>query len=313
MKDRQLMLKQFKEKFFNKFPNSTLEILEYKDVFTILVKDKYGICKTSASSLLKGNFPTIVTALNKTEYFINKAKELHGNKYDYSLVEYKDIHTKVKIICKKHGLFEQRTNNHLLGINCSKCMIKECALKRRSTIEKFIEKANKVHNNKYKYENTIYLLKADVIDIECPIHGNFKQRADNHLQGKGCDKCKNNLTSKRNKENPMGWDKSSWFKKASNNKDFKSFKVYIIKCWNKNEEFYKIGRTFRSIEKRFYGRAMPYNYKIVQVFEFEELTEENCNECFDLETRLKQENKKYKYLPQIDFNGRHECFKEVDI
>lgn len=56
-----------------------------------------------------------------TEQFIEKAKKIHKDRYDYSLVEYVNSQTKVKIICQKHGIFEQTPNNHLKGCNCPKC------------------------------------------------------------------------------------------------------------------------------------------------------------------------------------------------
>lgn len=59
--------------------------------------------------------------MSKTEIFISKAINKHGTKYDYSLVDYIHSKSKVKIICKKHGVFEQRPNDHLNGSGCSFC------------------------------------------------------------------------------------------------------------------------------------------------------------------------------------------------
>jgi very-short-patch-repair endonuclease/endogenous inhibitor of DNA gyrase (YacG/DUF329 family) len=58
---------------------------------------------------------------SNTDFFIKKAKEIHGNKYDYSLVDYKNNHEKIKIICPIHGVFEQSPNSHLGGNGCIKC------------------------------------------------------------------------------------------------------------------------------------------------------------------------------------------------
>ena len=59
--------------------------------------------------------------VNKTKNFILKSKKIHGDAYDYSLVEYINCKKKVKIICKEHGIFEQTPNNHLKGQNCPIC------------------------------------------------------------------------------------------------------------------------------------------------------------------------------------------------
>jgi len=98
-----------------------LEILpdqEYININTsILVKNKYGICSVSINNLLKKHSPKIVTAVDKNSYFANQAREVHGDKYDYTLVEYKKMHIKVKII-GPNGVFEQTPSEHLQGSGC---------------------------------------------------------------------------------------------------------------------------------------------------------------------------------------------------
>lgn len=59
------------------------------------------------------------------QIFIKKAQKIHGDKYDYSLVEYMNSKTKIKIVCSKHGIFEQTPNNHLKGSGCPACFKKE--------------------------------------------------------------------------------------------------------------------------------------------------------------------------------------------
>lgn len=122
-----------------------------------------------------------------TEEFIEKARKVHGDKYDYKLVNYQNATTKVIIICPEHGIFEQRPGLHLQGNGCPKCAKK---LKYYG-IEDFIYKANKIHNNKYNYSKVVYTGTRNLVTIICPIHGEFQQKPCNHLQGKGCPKCKN--------------------------------------------------------------------------------------------------------------------------
>lgn len=119
--------------------------------------------------------------------FIQKAKEAHGDKYDYSLVEYKNSSTKIKIICPKHGVFEQTPNNHLRGCGCLSCSF----LNKASAKEQFIEKARKVHGNKYDYSLVDYKNNYTKIKIICSKHGVFEQAPDCHLRlGAGCPHCK---------------------------------------------------------------------------------------------------------------------------
>lgn len=96
-------------------PNLTLVGNYTNFTSKVLVRDKYGICKCIASRLLDGAVPCIRTAINKQEYFINQIKEVHGDRYDYSKVNYINSNNKIIIICKNHGEFQQLPcHNHLL-------------------------------------------------------------------------------------------------------------------------------------------------------------------------------------------------------
>jgi len=128
-----------------------------------------------------------------TKEFIKSAKEKHGDKYDYSLVDYKDNATAIKIICKTHGVFEQTPSNHLKYCSCPKCA-KE---KLKSSTKDFINKAKKVHDNKYDYSLVDYQDSKNKVIIICPIHGEFDQSPDNHKRGKGCPICKESYGEKK--------------------------------------------------------------------------------------------------------------------
>jgi hypothetical protein len=118
--------------------------------------------------------------------FINKANIVHDNKYDYSLVNYINSITKVKIICKKHGVFEMKPNHHLLGQGCNICAIENKTL----TTTQFIKKAQKVHGNIYDYSLVDYIHGSKKIKIICREHGVFEQTPSCHLNSRGCSKCK---------------------------------------------------------------------------------------------------------------------------
>jgi hypothetical protein len=118
-----------------------------------------------------------------TEQFIEKAKLVHGNKFDYSKVEYINNSTKVKIICSKHGEFEQIPNSHLLGYGCSKCH------NLNTNTNEFIKKANLVHGEKYDYSKVDYKHSKTNIIIICTKHGEFEQSPNLHLKGNGCPNC----------------------------------------------------------------------------------------------------------------------------
>jgi len=120
----------------------------------------------------------------KTE-FITKARAVHGNKYDYSKVNYINSYTKVIIICPKHGEFEQRPNGHLKGYGCFKCIVEKSTF----TLDEFITKARAVHGNKYDYSKVNYINSYTKVIIICPNHGEFNQLPYEHLRGRGCNEC----------------------------------------------------------------------------------------------------------------------------
>lgn len=129
-----------------------------------------------------------MTKAKTTEEFIEAAKIIHNDKYDYSKVEYKDSKTKVCIVCPKHGEFWQIPSKHLNGSGCRCCRND----KLRLTNEEFIRKANEVHSGKYDYTKTMYSDYHTKVCITCPKHGDFWQEPSNHLSGKGCRLCSRN-------------------------------------------------------------------------------------------------------------------------
>jgi hypothetical protein len=126
---------------------------------------------------------------NKTDIFISKAKKIHGEKYDYSKVEYINAKTKIIIICKIHGEFYQTPSNHLSNYNCQKC-----SNNFKLTTQSFIEKAKLIHKNIYDYSKVEYINTDTPVIISCNKHGDFKQIPDFHVNRKsGCPKCSNNV------------------------------------------------------------------------------------------------------------------------
>lgn len=130
------------------------------------------------------------------EEFIKEANKVHGEgRYDYSEVVYKNNKTKVCIICHNHEepfRFMQKPNDHIQGHGCPKCARKLRSETQRMSLEEFIERARKIHGDKYDYSKVIYINKNTKVIIICPIHGKFKQSPDKHLNGCGCQKCNKN-------------------------------------------------------------------------------------------------------------------------
>lgn len=125
---------------------------------------------------------------NKTktkEQFIQDVIRIHGNKYDYSKVQYVNGHTKVCVICPIHGEFWATPNQLLSGKGCAKCS----KYRNRYTTETIIEKFKEIHGDKYDYTKVKYINAKTKVCIVCPIHGEFYTTPNKHLQGRGCPKC----------------------------------------------------------------------------------------------------------------------------
>jgi hypothetical protein len=128
--------------------------------------------------------------------FLLRSISIWGNLYDYSKVNYINSESKVIIICKKHGEFEQLPHNHY-KYQCRVCSAennkRNLELKYKASCS-FRERANKVHNNKYNYEKSVYINSIIKLTVICPDHGEFKIAPNNHLRGKGCAKCFSNYS-----------------------------------------------------------------------------------------------------------------------
>lgn len=130
------------------------------------------------------------------ECFIQRAVEVHGGLFDYSLVEYKNIDTRIKIVCKLHGVFQTTPYRHLKGVCCHICSgpkhrgFLENAKKSCLGTDGFIERAMKVHGDKYDYSRVEYVNNRRKVEVCCPVHGPFHQTPDNHMKGVGCPGCK---------------------------------------------------------------------------------------------------------------------------
>lgn len=373
MKNNKKTFNEYKKEFYKKFSSSNLKLISFYDKNNILVKDHFGICNMSKYTLLNKALPNIKSAIDKTDYFINQARKIHGDRYDYSKCVYKKSHEKLCIICKKHGEFWTTASSHTSNkSNCPKCNGGGKFYKKD-----FVDKCNLIHNYKYDYSLVQYVTNLQKVKIICPIHGEFEQRAMNHLRGDGCSKCgfiKSNLNKKNPRKNtffkkckelygdvydysvseyknmstkieiicknhgkflalpashinkrlktgcpicgmnnkkeklqnnPSGWSLTNWKNAAEKSKNFDSFKVYLLECWNDKERFFKIGRTYVQTKRRLIDNSFPYNFTILK-----EITGD-CECIFKLETKLKQQNKKNKYLPQIKFGGMYECFSDI--
>ena len=153
-----------------------------------IICNKHGVFEQIPNSHLNGNGCSYCANNNKysTKTFTEKSRQVHGDKYDYSLVDYKQSHSKIKIICKEHGIFIQKPYIHLTGKGCKKCDNNKKSL----SMNEFLLRSETIHNKKYDYSLVKYNNIYTNIDIICKKHGIFSQRPEHHMNGNGCPKCK---------------------------------------------------------------------------------------------------------------------------
>lgn len=161
-----------------------------------------------------------------TQEFIDRAKRMHGNKYDYSRVAYASNRGKVEIVCKRHGSFWQRPYEHWKGKGCNKCGVEQRTEKRTFTLEEFIKKAREIHGTRYDYSQVKYVNSNIKVKIVCPSHGAFWQTPAGHCTGRdGCPKC--SIQDKRDKLAYTTEQFITESAKVHNNKYDYSFAVYV--------------------------------------------------------------------------------------
>ncbi len=125
-----------------------------------------------------------------TDQFIERARKIHGDRYDYSRVNYQGILSKITIVCPKHGPFLMKPARHLSGRGCRKCAFNRIGRERRLSFWDFVERVISVHGpNRYEYELQDFVNMHSKIPIRCPKHGLFRQSVATHLKGTGCPKC----------------------------------------------------------------------------------------------------------------------------
>ena len=169
----------------NKYDYSKAVYVNSKTKICIICPD-HGVFWATPNNHLSGSgCPECAGNLKKdTEQFKEESRIIHGNKYDYSKVEYKSRKEKVCIICPEHGEFWQTPNSHLNGAGCPACS----GLK-PITVDRFKERSAFVHNNKYDYSKVSFSSVNEKVCIICPEHGEFWQSASLHMHGYNCPKC----------------------------------------------------------------------------------------------------------------------------
>lgn len=266
---------------------------------------EHGVFEQLPTNHLKGcgcpkcQYVVVKKALTKTtKDFVLEAESVHKGKYVYDDTEYQGNKEKVTITCPVHGDFEQEAKSHLNGAGCSKCADAAVGKQLTNDTHTFVGKAQKIHNDKYRYNNTQYKNAKTKVVITCPEHGEFSQTPNQHLNGQGCLEC----AKKKFSMGPGRWSYSEWEKAGKVSDNFDGYSLYVIRCVGNGESFIKVGKTFIGVGKRFAGGKLPYKFTIeTQVYY-------NAYAISNLEKKIHKLLKGYSYQPNRSFGGDTECF-----
>lgn len=166
-----------------------------------------------------------------------------------------------------------------------------------------------VYGECFDLSKLIYTRGRDNVTIGCKLHGFVDIKFNNLLQNRGCPKCGEDIKKELIKNNG-GWSYTKWENQAKKSKNFDSYKVYVLQCWNEGESFYKIGKTFNTIEERMKGfernKTMPYDFEIIKIYVLD-----NAKDTCKFEQECKNLFSLYRYEPKIKFNGYRECYSKI--
>jgi len=240
----------------NKYDYSKTEYTVSRNKVCIICPEHGEFWQSPYSHLQGAGCPKCIGRNRTTEDFIKKAREVHGDKYDYSKVKYIAGKHKICIICPEHGEFWQKAESHLAGSGCP-----ECNGHSKMTTDKFIQKARAVHGNKYDYSKVEYTSTDSKVCIICPEHGEFWQVPHSHLYGSGCPVCGHGF-SKQHKFNLLKEFESEYsFRAFLANSDINILQVILRNIEPKYEPIKKdIERALSNVSSENPIKALEKKY-----------------------------------------------------
>jgi len=266
-----------KVKYINNQTKVTITCIKHGDFFQIPSSHIYKKAGCPSCAIENRTYK-----LRKTQKkFIEEAKKIHKDIYDYSKIEYISSFKKVEIICNKHGSFWQDPSLHLIGRGCKKCFIEKQTNRKRKGVKRFIKEAKEIHQDTYDYSKIKYVNNKIKIEIICKTHGIFWQIPSHHLHGSGCPNCA--FTG----FNPT-----------------KPAILYYLKVNMKKYPLYKIGVTNYTVKKRFCKNDLK---KIIVLKTFSYTLGE---EALQEEKRILKKFKTYQYKGDkiLESKGDSELF-----
>jgi very-short-patch-repair endonuclease/Zn finger protein HypA/HybF involved in hydrogenase expression len=193
-------LNAVREKHGDKWDVSNVQYVNKKQILGLSCPDCKDNFETTTEKLMDGfGCPRCEGRIKDLRYFVEEAKKVHGDEYDYS--ECYLSHNKSGAIvlnnirCKHHGLYSTRANVHIQQkCKCPKCYPPKDKIPLEERRDAYIRRAIKIHGEgRFDYSQVDYHRKRDKVKIRCIIHDYwFYQSLEEHTKKKsmgGCPLC----------------------------------------------------------------------------------------------------------------------------
>lgn len=232
-------------------------------------------------------------------------KELISINPNIEIISKEYENSKTPLTCRCNicsNIWKSRWNDLRKGIGCPECGVKTRSLTLATSIKEIRNRLKEMNPN-IEVLSKKREFKDNKIHCVCKMCGCEWHPIVNNLLTKnsGCPECNKTRSS---------WKIDEWVQSGSKSKNFSSFKLYILKCYNKFEEFYKIGITYSTIEKRYCSSSsMPYKYDVLKIIE-----SKDGRFIWEMEKILLTEHRKanLRYKPLKQFGGSvMECFTDL--
>jgi hypothetical protein len=282
---------EFLEKLWNKnehYRNGEFEVISFDTSPFVIVSTKYGNCKPRKTDLLRGNAPTIKSAIDKNSFCIKELKNIRGERYDYSLVNYISAKTPLEIICDRHGIFNQSFDTHKKGHNCPYCA-KEDRTYNKDYIVEYLNN-NNFDNSKIKVLTNRGIKSK--LEITCSIGHTYESDFSRRRNKDGCRECHR-----------------AYLYISNNNITEDTYLVpmtfYILELEDEKRSIFKVGIT-KNIKDRIKDIKSKSKYKVTVLMK----VDTNLYEAYKMEQYFLELYKPFKAKNLIAFGGHTECFIE---
>ena len=302
--DTRGVIAKFRKIHGNVYDYSSVDYRGSKETVTIICKDHGPFDQRAGDHLHGSGCVKCINEIRRTDKLrdggsiIDQFQEVHGDTYDYSLVDYSGIHQRVDIICRLHGPYSQRVNDHLQGCGCPICGNANTAKSRTLPSTKIIEQFREAHGDTYDYSSVVYINGCSKVCIGCKTHGIFRQTPRNHKNGQGCPKCVNHVSKPANAwldslGIPDDPDHREIRGLIANNKytvdgydpDTKTVYEFHGDYWHGNPKIYESSDINPSVGKTYgqlYQNTLNKKYAYVGAgFKYVEMWESDWNKIFD--------------------------------